>query len=189
MGHWSIYEDDDGTNPLDEVWGDEESDRVIDYFEYLVAYEPERLKDTEGLIEDIGAIIWDVLYELEEGRKATRDEILYGLGFHLETGRGVAKEDIEKALNDLYESTIARPVDAGIPDETSVEGEIDDYTDSLTEYLEYLQETDNVRLGDRDRLLKDFRALTWEIFQDLRNRQAHPEELEYLLDLCLEPFH
>jgi len=170
MGHWSIYKVDDGSNPLDEIWGDEEADRTGEYLEYLAGYESKRLENKEGLIEDISVLIWDVLYELEEGRKATRDEIKYGLDFSSESAIGV-------------------PLNTEHADETSTFPELSGYTDPLMEYLEYLQETDYDRLQSRAVLLNDFRVLTWETFKNLRNRPARTEELEYLLNLCLEPFH
>jgi hypothetical protein len=168
LGHWSIYEVDDGTHPLDEIWGDQEADRLDEYLEYLSSYEPARLNDREGLLEDLGVMVWDVLYELEEGRKATRDELEYGLDFSCAvpaTGKpNTEPTDESSTIPELQSSEHVR---------------------YLPEYFKYLEETDSVRLQNRTTLLNDVRVLTWEVFKDLRNRPARQEELEYLLDYAL----
>lgn len=164
MGHWSIYTDDE-EDPLIECWGDEEADRTAEYLGYLYNYAPERLLDREALIDEILVLIWDVYYELEVGRKATRAEIEYGLDFSL----GLAEDNISPK---------------GVPDESSMIPELDEYPAYLAEYFTYLLETDPLRLLDNQRIQDDTRILTWDIFVGRRHRPATNEELNYLVELA-----
>lgn len=172
MGHWGINEEDPEN---DEIWGDQEADIFSDYLEYLKRTNPERLKDREALIEDLSVLVWEVLYELEEGRAATRAELEYGVDWSF--GECNIEKDgsflIEKE-DDLEENEV---------DEEHIKSDWDDDdSHALHEYLQYLKEMDPERLNDKERLLKDVRLLTWEAFDDLRSRIARDEEIEYIFN-------
>lgn len=163
MGHWGINEDDPKN---DEIWGDREADIADEYFGYLNRTNPERLKDREALIEDISVLVWEVLYDIEEGRAATRAELEYGVDYSL---RG----------DDIFVLSHS----GEISDEEHIKSDWDDDdSHEISQYFHYLKETNPERLNDRERLLKDVRLLTWESFDDLRSRPARDEEIEYIFN-------
>lgn len=172
MGHWGINEEDPEN---DEIWGDQEADIFSDYLEYLKRENPERLKDREALIDDLSVLVWEVLYELEEGRAATRAELEYGVDWSF--GECDIAPDGSFALEDDEDYI---EID---PDEEHIESDWDDDdSHEVSGYFKYLKEMDPARLDDKERLLKDVRIITWEAFDDLRSRPARDEEIEYIFN-------
>lgn len=174
MGHWSINNDE-----TEEMWGDEESDILSDYFDYLAVNDPERLKNRKQLIEDSRVLVWNVYYELEVEWVVTDAELEYGINFCF------SQEDeypIENVDFEEHEEPLNSPI--GYVDIEEHIG-FDTEWSTIAGYLSYLQEIDPERLEDRERLLEETRLLTYEFFDKLRHRPARKEELELILDSSL----
>lgn len=168
MGAWSINDD-----ATDEMWGDEESDILGEYLDYLADNDPQRLQNREQLIEDTSVLIWYCLYDVEYGRAATRAEIEYGIDF--------VWEDEKYGNLLLPEPGKDTPpiTDKEIFDNISFDPEYG----SVKAYLSYLRETNPERLNDRETLLNDTWLLVWEIFHNLKGRKATRAELDRILTL------
>lgn len=171
MGHWSINNDE-----TEEMWGDEESDILGDYFDYLALNDPGRLKNRKQLIQDARVLVWNVYYELEVEWVVTDAELEYGITFCFNQGSEYDTEHID--FEDKKEP-LNHPVSyADIEENIGFDKE----WAIITGYLSYLQEIDPNRLGDRERLLEETRLLTYSVFDELRHRPARREELELILD-------
>lgn len=174
MGHWSINNDE-----TEEMWGDEESDILDEYFDYLAINDPERLKNRKQLIEDARVLVWNVYYELEVEWIVTDAELEYGIKFCFQQKDeyptdGIDLEKREEPLNyPVNYSDIEENI--GFDKEWGI----------ITSYLSYLQEIDPQRLQNRERMLEETRLLTYGFFDELRHRPARREELELILDSSL----
>lgn len=181
MGHWGIDDNDES----EDMWGDEESDILDDYIEYLLITDPKRLMNREQMIADTKVLIWEVYYEHEIGRTVNRRELEYGVQFCFMQADDYLAHYVEQkgSLPELH-----------VPEETpwityaEVQSEIglDPETGRITSYLNYLKEMEPQRLSDRERLVEDTRLLTYHVFHDFKGRPAFREELDFILNASID---
>lgn len=182
MGHWGIDHDNDES---EDMWGDEESDILDEYIEYLLITDPQRLRNRQQMIEDTKVLIWNVYYEHEIGRTVNQRELEYGLKFCFGQEDNYLDYHLKEngSLPELH-----TPQQTSWISYAEVQSEIglDPEAGRITSYLNYLKEMDPERLANRERLVEDTRLLTYDVFHDFKGRPAVREELDFILNASID---
>lgn len=181
MGHWGI---DDNDNESEDMWGDQESDILHDYIDYLLITDPQRLRNKQQLVEDTKVLVWNVYYELEVGRIVNQRELEYGIKFCFSQEDDYLAKYIEEN-GSLPELHIPQSSPRITYEEVVNEIGLDPEYGRITSYLNYLKEMDPERLNNRNRLIEDIRLLTYDLFHKLKGRPAEHDELIYVLNVSI----